>query len=293
MGVQENIRVQGATLALRRVTGRIGAEIEGVSLSHPLSADTIAAIRRALLQHKVIFFRDQHQLSFAAQEAFGKRFGKLIPHPTLPKEAGTEAALTVDYADGTTAANEWHTDDPCLIAYPAIGILHAVTLPAVGGDTLWANTASAYEHLPEPLRVLADTLWVLHSNTFDYEEAAKNRAEQGAGSTVFQAEHPLVRVHPETGERTLVLGYHAQKFLGLNRADSARLIGLYQDHITRPENTVRWHWALGDVALWDNAATQHYGIGDFSEKRVLHRSSIEGEIPVSIDGRRSVRRRGG
>jgi len=123
--------------------------------------------------------------------------------------------------------------------------------------------------------------------------AAKNRAEQGAGSTVFQAEHPLVRVHPETGERTLLLGYHAQKFLGLNRADSARLIGLFQDHITRPENTVRWHWALGDVALWDNAATQHYGIGDFGEKRVLHRSSIEGEVPISIDGRRSVLRRGG
>jgi alpha-ketoglutarate-dependent taurine dioxygenase len=290
MGLIDGIKLEGGALTSRRVAGRIGAEVSGVTLSDPLDAAMVASIRQALLQHKVLFFRNQSHFGFAEQEAFGRRLGKLIPHPTLPKVKGTEAALTVDYADGTTAANEWHTDDPCLIAYPAIGILHAVTLPVVGGDTLWANTASAYEHLPQPLRVLADTLWVLHSNTFDHEDAAKNRADAGAGSTVFQAEHPLVRVHPESGERTLVLGYHAQKFLGLNRADSARLIGLFQDHITKPENTVRWHWALGDVAVWDNAATQHYGIGDFGEKRVLHRSSIEGEVPVSIDGRRSVKR---
>jgi alpha-ketoglutarate-dependent taurine dioxygenase len=290
MSLDERFHARRLALDLRRVAGRIGAEISGVTLSGALNPVTVTAIRQALLKHKVIFFRHQQQFNFAEQESFGKLFGKLIPHPTLPSTAGTEASMNLEYADGATAASEWHTDDPCIAKYPAMGILYAVTIPLLGGDTLWANTASAYEHLPEPLRELANRLWVLHSNTFDYEDAAKNRAEAGAGSKVCQTEHPLVRVHPETAEHTLVLGYHAQKFLGLNRSDSARLIGIFQDHITRPENTVRWHWAPGDVAFWDNRATQHYGIGDFTEKRALHRSSIEGDVPVSIDGRRSVMR---
>ncbi len=276
-------------LDLRQLGGRIGAEVSGVTLNGNLGEDTVAAIRRAVLKYKVVFFRKQHHLTFAEQEAFGQLFGRLVPHPTLPKVEGTQAALMVDYADGSTAANEWHTDDPYTDAYPGIGILHAVTLPAVGGDTLWASTADAYEHLPPVLRELAGNLWVLHTNTFDAEDAGKNRAS--APPAIYQSEHPLVRVHPETGERTLLLGYFAKKFLGLNRVDSERLIGIFQDHITRPENTVRWHWALGDVACWDNRATQHYGIGDFMERRELHRVSIEGEVPVGIDGRRSVMRR--
>lgn len=287
MGLDEKIKAGGIKLELRRVAGRIGAELSGVTLSGHLDTSTIVAIRRALLKHKVIFFRNQHHLTFAEQEAFGKLFGKLVPHPTLPKAEGTETALDLVYSDATMAASEWHTDDPYMDAYASIGILHAVTLPSVGGDTMWANTASACQHLPEPLRELAGKLWVRHANTFDSEDATKNRADAGAGSTVYQAEHPLVRVHPETGEHTLVLGYFAQKILGLNRQDSARLINIFQDHITRPENTVRWHWTLGDVALWDNRATQHYGIGDFAERRHMHRVSVEGEVPVSIDGRRS------
>jgi taurine dioxygenase len=272
----------------RCVAGRIGAELLGVTLGGHLNAETIAAIRKALLKYKVLFFRNQSHFDFAEQEAFGKLFGTLIPHPTLAKAPGTESALDLVYCDATIAANEWHTDDPYIDAYAGIGILHAITLPAVGGDTMWANTATAYEHLPEALRELADKLWVRHANTFDSEDAAKNRAD--APPTIYATEHPLVRVHPETGERTLVLGYFAQKILGLNRMDSARLINLFQDHITRPENTVRWHWTLGDVVVWDNRATQHYGIGDFTEKRHLHRVSVVGEVPVSVDGRRSVMR---
>jgi taurine dioxygenase len=99
-----------------------------------------------------------------------------------------------------------------------------------------------------------------------------------------------VRVHPETGERRLLLGNFAQKIIGFNREDSARLINIFQDDITRPENTVRWNWAPGDVAIWDNRATQHHSIGDFAEKRELHRVTIDGDLPVSVDGRRSVTR---
>jgi alkyl sulfatase len=110
-------------------------------------------------------------------------------------------------------------------------------------------------------------------------------------ATVYETEHPLVRIHPETGERTLLLGTFAQKLVGFNKDDSARLIAIFQDHITRPENTARWHWSLGDVAIWDNRATQHYGIGDFTEARELHRVTIDGDVPLGADGRHSIVRR--
>jgi alpha-ketoglutarate-dependent taurine dioxygenase len=296
MGVHERIGGTGAEIGIRPVAGRIGAEILGVKLGGNLDAETVAAIRQALLRHKVIFFRGQHHLTDAEQEAFARLLGNLVPHPTVPKLDGTDVVLNI-LSDGTYAANQWHTDVTFVDAYPLASILRAVQLPTQGGDTVWANTAAAYEHLPEPLRDLADTLWAVHTNAYDYAatrpEASADRIKHHASvfaSTVYETEHPLVRVHPETGERTLLLGNFAQKIIGFNRDDSARLITIFQDHITRLENTVRWNWALGDVAIWDNRATQHYGIGDFTEKRELHRVTIDGDLPVSVDGRRSVAR---
>ncbi|MEI9992083.1 MAG: TauD/TfdA family dioxygenase [Rhizomicrobium sp.] len=299
MGLHEQISRKGdATgLAHRPVAGRIGAEILGVKLGGDLAAETVAAIRQALLTHKVLFFREQQHLDDAGQEAFGKLLGNLVPHPTVPKIEGTESALNI-LSDGTYAANQWHTDVTFVDAYPLASILRAVILPSRGGDTVWANTAAAYDHLPAPLRDLADKLWAVHSNAYDYAaarpDASADRLKHHANvfaSTVYETEHPLVRIHPETGERTLLLGNFAQKIVGLNREDSARLIAIFQDHITRLENTVRWHWAPGDVAIWDNRATQHYGIGDFTEKRELHRVTIDGDVPLGADGRHSLTRR--
>jgi taurine dioxygenase len=296
MGVYEKVGSTDAGIGIRPVAGRIGAEILGVKLGGNLGAETVAAVRQALLRHKVIFFRGQNHLTDAEQEAFARLLGDLVPHPTVPKIDGTDVVLNI-LSDGTYAANQWHTDVTFVDAYPLASILRAVQLPVTGGDTVWANTAAAYEHLPQPLRDLADTLWALHTNAYDYAatrpDAPAERLKHHASvfaSTVYETEHPLVRVHPETGERTLLLGNFAQKIIGLNREDSARLINIFQDHITRLENTVRWNWALGDVAIWDNRATQHYGIGDFTEKRELHRVTIDGDLPVSVDGRRSVSR---
>jgi len=296
MGLHEKIN-STVELAIRPVAGRLGAEISGIKLSGKLDADTVAAIRQALFTHKVIFFRGQDHLTDAEQEAFGKLLGDLVPHPTVPKIEGTETALNI-ISDGTYAANQWHTDVTFVDAYPLASILRAVHLPSKGGDTVWANTAEAYRRLPEALRDLADKLWAVHTNAFDYAavrpEATTERLkrhDQVFSSTVYETEHPLVRVHPETGERTLVLGNFAQRFVGLNGADSARLKSIFQDHITQLENTVRWHWSPGDVAIWDNRATQHYGIGDFTEARELHRVTIDGDVPVSVDGRNSVTRR--
>jgi alpha-ketoglutarate-dependent sulfate ester dioxygenase len=279
------------------LAGRIGAEVRGVHLSSGLNDQAIQQIRELLLQHKVIFIRNQQHLTDAEQEAFAARFGEPVAHPTVPTKQGTDYVLELDSQHGGRA-DSWHTDVTFLDAYPQASILRAVVVPAAGGDTVWANTSAAYEHLPQELRELADRLWVLHSNDYDYAvqrttvtpDAVKRHREVFA-STVYETEHPLVRVHPETGEKTLVLGHFAKRIVGLSAADSAQLISVMQNHITRLENTVRWRWAPGDVAIWDNRATQHYAINDYgSQHRIVRRVTIEGDVPVSVDGKRSTTR---
>jgi taurine dioxygenase len=280
------------------VAGRIGAEVRGIALSADLDAGTVAAIRQALLKHKVIFFRGQTHLDNAGQEAFAALLGKPVAHPTVPVAANSTYLLELDSKRGGRA-NSWHTDVTFVDAYPFASILRAVVVPEAGGDTVWANTAAAYDDLPEPLRALADTLWALHSNEYDYAGIRTEVSEEAVAaykklftSTVYETEHPLVRVHPETGERTLVLGHFIKKIVGLSSADSAQLFNVLQNHVIRLENTVRWRWAVGDVAIWDNRATQHYAVNDYGQQEcVMRRVTIDGDVPVSIDGRRSVVRK--
>jgi taurine dioxygenase len=284
-------------LNLQRVAGRIGAEVRGLPISAALDGATFDAVQQALYRHKVLFFRGQQHLDDAAQEAFARRWGQPVAHPTVPSRPGTETLLELDSRHGGRA-NSWHTDVTFDLAYPQVSILRAVTLPAYGGDTVWANTAAAYEELPEPLRALADTLWALHSNDYDYastrveqDDAGVKRYREVFTSTLFETEHPVVRVHPVTGERSLVLGHFVKKLLNYNAADGAHLIALLQSHVHRLENTVRWRWSEGDVAIWDNRATQHYAINDYGDQlRVMRRATVAGDVPVSVDGRLSVAR---
>jgi taurine dioxygenase len=286
-------------LAIRPTTVRIGAEISGVALSGDLSTETIDAINAALLHHKVLFFRDQSHLTDAEQERFSARLGKLVAHPTVASRAGTSSILELDSSGGGGRADEWHTDVTFVAAYPKISILRGVEIPEVGGDTVWANTATAYQNLPAPLKAAVDQLWAIHTNAYDYAalrphatEAERRHFDEVFSSTVYETEHPVVRVHPDTGERTLVLGSFVQRFVGLSRRDSELLIQLLHHHVTKPENTVRWRWRAGDVAIWDNQATQHYAVNDYgSARRVVRRTTIDGEAPVSIDGRRSIARK--
>ena len=240
-------------LTVTPLAGHIGAEIGGADTGAPLADDVIAQIRQALLDHKVVFLRGQ-SLDYRRQVSFAERLGPLtLGHPTLASPPGQPLLEEIDSLKGGKA-NYWHTDVTFVDRPPAFTLLHAVVIPPVGGDTLWANTVSAYQSLPPELRDLADRLRVLHTNDFDYArtfnrgervDPALAAAHEEFISTVYETEHPLVRVHPETSERSLVLGGFARTVLGFTPQASRDLIRLLQDYITRPEHTVVIGVALG------------------------------------------------
>lgn len=286
-------------LDMRRIAGRIGMEIRGISLAGDLSDDIVAAIRSALLAHKVIFFRGQHDLDDVGQEALAERLGTPEPHATLPVRPGTRSILELDSETGAYA-NSWHTDLTFLETPPAISILRSVIVPETGGDTMWANCAAAYQDLPVPLRELADRLWTIHTSEYNHIRSDENRvrlvaptdfSEKQAGkspnfSKLFEAEQPLVRVHPETGERSLLVGRYVKLIVGLRPEDAAFLLPMFQDYALRPENLVRWQWRPGDVAIWDNRSTLHRMVADFgSERRLMRRVTLTGGRQAGTDGR--------
>src|SRR5258708_27307876 len=187
-----------AALDIRPITPAIGAEIHGVRLSGDLPAETVSAIRDALLRHRVVFFRGQCHLDEAEHQAFARLLGPLVPHPTVPSLAGTEAVLDIDAENAR--ASRWHTDVTFVPAFPLFSVLRGVVIPPVGGDTVWANTVATYEALPPLLRGLADQLWALHSNAYDYGATHPSAtARQGQRyetvfkSTVYETEHPVVQ----------------------------------------------------------------------------------------------------
>lgn len=294
-------RTETTEITVEKVTDSIGARIHGVRIGDDLSPDAVDTIRRALLEHKVIFFSGQQHVTDAEQYEFAERLGTpTSPHPTV--RGREHAVLQINSEHGK--ANSWHTDVTFVDRIPAISILRAVQLPQWGGTTVWANTVTAYQRLHPALRALADRLWAVHTNLYDYVADRDERRIGGVDvreqayreefrSQVFETEHPLVRVHPETGERALLAGHFIKRIVGLSSNDSKAIFDLLQHHITRLENTVRWNWSDGDIAVWDNRATQHYGVADYGDQhRVLHRITVAGDVPVSIDGVRSTPRQG-
>ena len=286
-------------LDIHPVAGRIGAEIRGIKLSGELDAATVEAIQQALVQYKVIFFREQTHLDDQSQEAFADLLGEPIAHPTVPVRDGTRFLMELDGTRGQRA-NSWHTDVTFVDAYPKASILRSVLAPVSGGDTVWANTAAAYNDLSVELRALADHLWAVHSNEYDYAarkpDVAVEKLEEYRKvftSTVYETEHPVVRVHPVSGEKTLLLGHFVKRLKGYSQAESAQLFNLLQGHVTRLENTVRWRWNTGDVAIWDNRATQHYAVDDYgTQERIVRRVTLKGDVPVGVQGQSSKTTKG-
>lgn len=285
-----------AQITVTKLGSRIGARIDGVSLGGHLDDAAVETIRRALLTHKVVFFRHQHHLDDEQQLDFARLLGTPIGHPAASALAAKHMPVITPIDSEYGKATRWHTDVTFAANYPAASILRAVTLPSYGGSTLWASTVAAYQHLPEPLKHLVENLWALHTNRYDYVSTeavlsmsdAQRAFRQAFEKPDFRTEHPVVRVHPETGERALLAGDFVRGFVGLDDHESSVLLELLQRRITMPENTIRWTWAPGDVAMWDNRATQHRAIDDYDDQpRLMHRITLMGDVPVNVHGERS------
>ncbi len=293
-GVAEN-----GPLQVRRITARTGAEILGLDLAAGLDDEQVRAVRDALLRHRVVFFRGQH-LSSEDQIAFASRFGTLTSaHPTIPAVAELPPVLELDSLRGGQA-DQWHTDVTFVDVPPTYSFLRAIALPEVGGDTLWANTVAGYEDLRPELKQFADQLRAVHTNQYDYARADLTTLGNEIDSsrlaylkqfisTKYETEHPVVRIHPETDERALLLGSFVQRLVGYPSAASLDIVRLLQASVTKPENTVRWHWEIGDLAIWDNRSTQHYATFDYGKAhRKMQRVTTIGTVPFGIDGKPSV-----
>ncbi|MFD8394483.1 TauD/TfdA dioxygenase family protein [Streptomyces sp. NPDC059680] len=297
-----------STLSVRPVAGHIGADIDGIDLAQPLSTDTVETIKHALYRYKVVFFRGQ-RLDHASQITFARHFGELTyahPHDDAPPEDHPEI-FTIDprrfeqrygkdfrdeyrkrqysYVDG------WHTDVTAAVNPPAGSILRAETVPQVGGDTQWTNLVAAYEGLSAPVRAFVDTLRAEHRYGGSRRVDGDSEYARRINDNLLVAIHPVVRVHPESGERALFVnpGFTSH-IVDVTAGESKRIIDLLYAEITRPEYTVRFRWEPGHVAFWDNRATAHLAPRDLDHldvERRLHRVTLIGDIPVGPDGRES------
>ncbi|MFD8720644.1 TauD/TfdA dioxygenase family protein [Streptomyces sp. NPDC059629] len=281
------------TLQISKITANIGARVLGVDISRPLGTETAAAVREALNTHKALVFDDVN-LDDDTHQAFVRTFGEVTTaHPTVSSIDGAPNVLPVDSERGR-AANHWHTDVTFVLNPPQATTLRSITIPPYGGETLIASSAAAYRQLPEPLRQLADTLWAEHTNDYDYavpdEEIDEQQAAQRAQFTSikYRTVHPVVRVHPLTGERGLYIGGFAQRIVGLSPSESRRILDLLQTYVTRPENILRHRWSENQLVVFDNRITQHYAIDNYDGRpRRLHRVTLAGDIPVGIEGKES------
>ena len=290
-----------SSVEVKPLAAHIGAEISGVDLAASLSDSQVATIRAALLKWKVVFFREQF-LSHVQQIAFARHFGDLtVGHPVFGHVDGHPEIYSVgkDRKANRFAGQPvlrpwsgWHTDVTAAVNPPYASILRGVTIPPYGGDTQWTNLVRAYETLSEPVRRLVDGLRGVHRFTAPAGSAPTRDFDQAVQRTALVSEHPLVRVHPETGERALYVSPSFLKHIvGVTPRESQALLELLWEHVTRPELTVRFKWEAGSVAFWDNRATAHLAptdIFDLDFDRQLYRVTLVGDIPVGPDGRPSV-----
>ena len=283
---------------VRPLSGHTGAEIHGVDLRQPLDPSVIKEVRDALLQWKVVFFRDQ-DLTPEQHIAFGRQFGKVTPaHPTLPAAfpeypeillLDNEAyARSEGTGDGPSVESRWHTDVTFVPNPPMASILHGVVIPPYGGDTQWTNLAVAYDTLSAPLQRLCDELHAVHHNFLPIKRGELASAlKTQFQSQELRAVHPVVRVHPESGEKVLFVNPNfTSHIVELSRQESAHLLALLYEHLTSPPFTCRFRWEANSIAFWDNRATAHLVPTDVPPgmRRSMQRITLAGDVPVGPDG---------
>jgi len=272
------------TLTIRRLAGALGAEIGGVDLSQPLPDDTIAAIRKALVEHQVIFFRDQ-ELTPAQQVAFGARFGPLNIHPYVAGMAGQPEVMEIikEPSDRINFGGGWHSD-MSFLERPAIGsILYAVEVPEWGGDTLFASQAAAFDALSPGLQKTLEGLSAVHSASREYS-AQGHSAQKRSSMSVAEADgmvgeyvHPMVLVHPETGRRALYVNpAFTLRIDGWKTRESKALLDYLFEHSRYEAFTCRFAWAKGSVAFWDNRSVWHFALNDYpGQRRHMRRVTVD------------------
>jgi taurine dioxygenase len=273
-----------ARLDVRPVAGALGAQIHGVDLSRPLAPATVAALRAALLEHLVIFFRDQ-TLTPAQQLAFARAFGEPVEYPQLKGLADFPMITPVVKLEHERVnfGGIWHSDTTYLERPPMGSMLYAREVPPRGGDTLFANQYLAYETLSEDLRRVLDGL--VGVNTSSKAAASKTREDRmraaGEELKVLVGEHPVARTHPETGRKALFVNVgHTERFRGWSEEESRPLLEYLFAHQVKPEFTCRFRWEPGSLAFWDNRCTQHNPVNDYhGYRRVMHRVTLAGDVP--------------
>ena len=275
------------SLTITPLSSALGAQIDGVDLTLPLSEEQRTAIEQALLKHQVIFFKDQ-SITPQQQARFAANFGDLHIHPIYPNVPEQPEVLVLDTAVTDVRDNAvWHTD-VTFLPTPAMGaVLSAKQLPAFGGDTLWASGIAAFEGLSKPLQVLLDGLTATHDFTksFPLERFGSTPEDLARWEQTRKnnppLSHPVIRTHPVSERKSLFVNEgFTTKINELSEAESEAILKLLFAHATRPEYTIRWRWQENDVAFWDNRVTQHYAVDDYRpNRRVMHRATILGDAP--------------
>jgi len=270
------------------IAGACGAEIRGVNLGSDLDDGQLKAIRSALLEYLVIFFRDQ-SLNAEQLMRFGRHFGDLVVHPNLKAEGEFPEVIAVRREPGDEAivGAEWHTDTTCLKAPPMGAVLVAHEVPPVGGDTLFANQYLAYESLSTGMKFMLDSLNAVHNDTRVAGPANQLNArrsvkvDESDAWQVTESLHPVVRTHPETGRKGLYVNIaYTRRFENMTEQESEPLLNFLFEHSRRPEFTCRFRWNTGSVAFWDNRCLQHIALHDCrGYRRLMQRVQIAGDAP--------------
>lgn len=247
-------------MRIEPLAGSLGAVIHDVDLAS-IDDTTFESIHKAWLDHLVIFFRDQH-LDPAAHAAFARRFGELEIHPFAEKLDDAHPEVTLLHSERGGRADVWHSDVTFSETPPIAAVLRYLHGPSAGGDTMWSNQYAAFEAMSAPMQELLTGLTAVHS-------------AWPFGKPEVRAEHPVVRIHPETGRRSLYVNrLFTTHIPQLHPVESQRLLEQLWAWAEQPELTCRWSWREGDVAIWDNRCTMHYAISDYSTERVLQRVTV-------------------
>lgn len=271
-------------LTITKCNGNLGAEVSGIDLSADLDDATIAAIEGALVDNLVLFFRDQ-PLTPERHVALGRRFGELHVHPLAPN-LGPELPeiIALDTSNNRNPV-EWHSDATFEECPPLGSILHALEIPPLGGDTVWASMYAAYDALSAPMQELVDPLYAIHDSSMTFGAGGRNKTFtlDKSRTAQRQARHPVVRTHPVTGRKALFVNFQFTSHIdGMHPHESRALLDFLLHHVTQATFQVRLTWQPHTVAMWDNRATQHYVTADYggTGRRYMHRVTVLGDRPV-------------